>query len=128
MKELRDYTDDELRNELKRRSIERRKTSRKEIVYVEFEATIKEADTTTTTRGKNKFKPFQFWRYCVTDSTSELAELHPWCVYYLKQGAFNRCTAPKVGDRVKLRYRRTKCNSEIYDFKKAKIVEIIKVD
>lgn len=125
MKELRDYTDDELRNELKRRSIERRKTSRQEIVYVEFEATIKEADIASTLRGKNKFKPFQFWRYCVTNATCELANLHPYGLFYLKQGAFKRDTAPKVGDRVKLRYRRTKCNSEIYDFKKAKIVEII---
>ena len=42
MKELKDYTDDELRNELKRRANERRKDTPREIVYVEFEATIKE--------------------------------------------------------------------------------------
>ena len=44
MKELKDYTDEELRNELKRRANERRKDTPREIVYVEFEATIKKVD------------------------------------------------------------------------------------
>ena len=34
--------------------------------------------------------------------------------------------APKVGDRVRLRYRRTKKGFEAFDLDKAKIVEIIR--
>lgn len=43
----------------------------------------------------------------------------------LKQGLFKRNDSPQVGDRVKLRYRRTKSN-ESFDIWKTKIVEIIK--
>lgn len=39
MKELKDYTDEQLREELKRRAKERRKSTPREIVYKEFEAT-----------------------------------------------------------------------------------------
>ena len=44
----------------------------------------------------------------------------------MKQGTFKRENAPKVGDRVKLRYRRTKKQHEYFDFSKAKIIGIIK--
>ena len=40
MKDLQNYTDDELREELKRRAIERIKNTPREIVYKEFDATI----------------------------------------------------------------------------------------
>ena len=42
----------------------------------------------------------------------------------MKQGCFKRNNAPKIGDKVKLRYRRTK-GYEIFDLVKAKIVEIV---
>ena len=40
MKELKDYTEEELREELKRRVLERRKNTPRRIEYVEFEATV----------------------------------------------------------------------------------------
>lgn len=48
--------------------------------------------------------------------------------FALKQGVFTKATAPKVGDRVLLRYRKTKkhgTNKEYFDFIKAKIVKVL---
>lgn len=49
--------------------------------------------------------------------------------FALKQGIFNKKTAPKVGDRVLLRYRKTKMHSgsgkESFDFWAAKIVKVL---
>lgn len=49
--------------------------------------------------------------------------------FALKQGIFNKKTAPKVGDRVLLRYRKTKRHSgsgkESFDFWAAKIVKVL---
>ena len=48
--------------------------------------------------------------------------------FALKQGAFTKATRPKVGDRVLLRYRKTKkhgSNREYFDFIKAKIVKVL---
>ena len=127
MRTLQDYTDEELREELRRRAQEKRKSQKREIVYVEFKATIDKVDNTLsyTANGAIKYKPFAFWRYEVKDCSYEFAKInsHVNC-FYLKQGCFKRDNAPQVGDRVKLRYRRTK-NNEIFDLAKAKIIEII---
>ena len=48
--------------------------------------------------------------------------------FALKNGVFNKSTAPKVGDRVLLRYRKTKKYSkgnEYFDFINAKIVKVL---
>ena len=128
MKELKDYTDDQLREELKRRAIERRKNTPREIVYKEFEATVAELYNIKCKRldGSIAYKPFCFWRYRLSACTSDLANQHLWNDYYLEHNVFKRDNAPKVGDRVKLRYRRTKKGHEVFDLNKAKIVEIIK--
>lgn len=44
MKDLQNYTDDQLREELQRRAIERRKNTPRKIVYIEFEATVASLD------------------------------------------------------------------------------------
>ena len=127
MRTLQDYTDEELRKELRRRVQEKRKSQKHEIVYVEFKATIDKVDNTLsyTANGAIKHKPFMFWKYEVKDCSYEFAKInnHVNC-FYLKQGCFKRSNAPQIGDRVKLRYRRTK-NNEIFDLAKAKIIEII---
>ena len=132
MKELKDYTDEELRNELKRRAVERRKDTPREIVYVEFEATIKKVDNILCTnfygKGLHKYKAFSLWKYVIEDWTLTCPNANQILTgrrLELKQGLFKRSDSPQVGDRVKLRYRRTKCN-ESFDIWKAKIVEIIK--
>jgi hypothetical protein len=47
-------------------------------------------------------------------------------VYKLARGVFKKDNAPQVGDRVKLRYRRTNRGYEGFDMDKARIVEIVK--
>lgn len=128
MKDLQNYTDEQLREELKRRAIERRKNTPREIVYKEFEATVASLDNVIckNSDGSIKYRPFQFWRYSLSDCTSDIANQRLWNDYYLKHNVFKRDNAPKVGDRVKLRYRRTKNGHEAFDLNKAKIVEIIK--
>ena len=128
--ELKDYTDDELREELKRRAIERRKNTPRETIYIEFEATIKKVDNIYCTnfygKGQHKYKVFSLWRYILEDWT--LDREHNTIEsrgFELKPNTFKKNEAPQVGDRVKLRYRRTK-GYECFDIWKAKIVEIIK--
>lgn len=45
----------------------------------------------------------------------------------MAQLAIKRDSCPQIGDRVKLRYRRTKKQHEQIDLSKAKIVEIISI-
>lgn len=131
-KELKDYTDDELREELKRRAEERRKDTPREIVYVEFEATIKEIDNIFMAdyygKGLHKYKAFSLWKYVIEDWTLTCPNANQILTgrrLELKQGIFKRDDSPQIGDRVKLRYRRTK-GCESFDIWKTKIVEIIK--
>lgn len=126
MKNLYEYTDDELRAELKRRAIEKRKNTPRDIKYVEFEATIKCVNNIKTKwRNQVWYNQFSTWTFSVKECTSELANKYPWNNYKLGKG-FNKSNYPKVGDVVKLRYRRTKKEHEVFDLSKAKIVEIIK--
>lgn len=132
MKPLQDYTDDELREELKRRATERRKNTPREIIYVEFEATIKEIDNIFTRnyygKGLHKYKPFSLWKYIIEDWTLACPNANQILNgrrLELKQGLFKRNDSPQIGDRVKLRYRRTK-GHESFDIWKTKIVEIVK--
>lgn len=127
MKELKDYTEEELRNELKRRAVEKRKHTPREIVYIEFEATVKSIDNIQFTdwNGKVKYKPFVFWKFKVKDWTTPV-NIKYYDEFYLKQGCFKRDNAPKVGERVKLKYIRRNGYFEISNIRNAKIIEIVK--
>lgn len=121
------FTDEQLRQELKRRSAERRKNQKHEITYIEFDAIIKSIDNIQpyNSNGNIKYKPLVFWKYKVDNCSYEFARINKHVnEFYLKQGCFKRDNAPQIGDKVKLRYRRTK-GAEIFDLCKAKIVEII---
>lgn len=127
MKELKDYTDDELREELKRRSIEKRRNTPKKIEYVEFEATVDSIDGYRENYIGTRFnKPFTLWSYRVKDCSYEFANQYLWNDYKLFLGKFNKSNAPKVGDRVRLRYRKTKNPHEVFMLSRAKIIEILK--
>ncbi len=128
MKELKDYTEEELRQELKRRVLERRKNTPRRIEYVEFEATVCGISNTWSNCQGREFKyPFVLWTYQVKDCSIALANFRPENDYKLKGGVFNKGNAPKVGDRVRLRYRRTKGRLESVDLAKARITEIVNV-
>ena len=126
MKSLEDYTDEELKSELKRRAYIKMKNTPRQTTYIEFEATVKSVENITNTcwSGKVSYKPITVWRYNVEDWTTHV-DIKYHNTFYLKQGVFKKDTAPKEGDRVKIRYRRTKSNHEILDIANAKIVEII---
>ena len=126
MKDLKDYTDDELREELKRRSVDRRRNTPRKIECVEFEATVCGISNTWSNYQGREFKcPFVLWTYLVKDCSCELANVRSDNDYKLKCGVFNKGNAPKVGDRVRLRYRRTKGRLESVDLARAKITEIL---
>lgn len=127
MNDLDKYTDDELRDELKRRAIERRKNTPREIIYKEFEATVyKVYNIKDTYNGRERFLPFSQWDYRVTDIVCDYKGVVIPDVFRLACGVFTKSNAPKVGDRVKLRYRIHKKTFEGFDMAKARIVEIIK--
>ena len=76
MKELKDYTEEELREELKRRVLERRKNTPRRIEYVEFEATVSGiGNTWSNCRGREFKYPFVLWTYQVKDCSCELANV-----------------------------------------------------
>ena len=128
MKDLKDYTDEELRQELKRRVVERRKNTPRKIEYVEFEATVSRVDNLRCNYLGTEYKrPFLLWTYKVKDCSYGLASTCLENEYKLKGGVFNKSNAPKEGDRVKLRYRRTKGRFESVDLSMAKIVGIVNV-
>lgn len=127
MEELKNFTDEELRQELKRRSAERRKNQKHEIKYIEFDAIVKRIYNVQycSSNGSITYKPFVSWKYQVDNCSYEFARVNKHInEFYLKKGCFKRDNAPKIGDKVKLRYRRTK-GYEGFDLYKAKIVEIV---
>lgn len=127
MNDLLKYTDDQLREELKRRARERRANTPREIVYKEFEATIVQVyNVKQKYNGHTYYLPFEQWSYRVNDVTSDFVRMHYGDMYKLARGIFKKDNAPQVGDRVKLRYRRTKRGYEGFDMDKARIVEVIK--
>lgn len=126
-KMLESCTDDELRDELKRRQKERMKNAAREVMYVEFEATVSGVDNLGRNFLGTEFKrPFILWTYKVEDCSLDLAAGYPDNEYKLKTGLFNKGNAPEKGDRVKLRYRRTKGRFESVDLARARIVGVVK--
>ena len=131
MMKLEDYTDDELKAELKRRQIERRKTTpRKKTEYVEFLGVVASIDCKENYRtgGIQKYKPFSKWVYRIKDMEPMQGDVPYW---YFEQSrdfnldkTFNKNNAPKEGDIVVLRVRKCK-NFSYYSFTNAKIVRII---
>lgn len=127
MKDLQNYTDDQLREELKRRAKERRANTPREIVYKEFEAYIVQINNVKQKyNGHTSYLPFEQWSYKVDGIVSDFPSINRSKVYKSARGVFKKDTAPRVGDRVKLRYRKRKNSYEGFDMDKARIVEIIK--
>ena len=127
MEDLKRYTDDQLREELKRRARERRANTPREIVYKEFEATIVQiSNVKQKYNGHTSYLPFEQWSHKVDGIVSDFPSINSSKVYKLARGVFKKDNAPQVGDRVKLRYRRTKKGYEGFDMDKARIVEVIK--
>lgn len=124
--DLKDYTTEELRAELKRRRVQAMKEAKKQIpAYKEFTATVKGLH--------NSWANINGYVYSVTDVEAHNSDIKQELLnsimlkgFSLQANTFNKETAPKIGDKVLLRYKRHKTQKvEIFDFTKAKIVEVL---
>lgn len=124
--ELSDYTTEELREELKRRRVQAMKEAKKQIpAYKEFTATVKELH--------NSWGNINGYVYSVKDAEPHNCDIESrffdnigWKGFGLQTNTFNKETAPKIGDKVLLRYRRHKTQKvESFDFMKARIVDVL---
>lgn len=105
---------------LKRRvNIARMKAIREKPKYYYWEGTVVEV--------MKRYNRFAYWKFKI--DSEELAAneifsyLNKWHGFEMISGAFNMTTAPKVGDRVKLRYRVVK--SHFCPYRDSKIVSVI---
>lgn len=118
--ELSDYSNEQFKAELKRRAnIARMKAIREKPKYYYWEGTVIEI--------LRRYNRFAKWKFKI-DSEELLASgkfsyLNRWHAFEMLSGAFNMTTAPKVGDRVKLRYRVVK--SHFRSYIDSKIVSVI---
>ena len=98
MSDLLLYSDDELREELKRRARERRANTPREIVYKEFEATIVQIyNVKQKYNGHTSYLPFEQWSYRVNEITSDLARMYPKEVYNWLVAYSKKTMHPKLG-------------------------------
>lgn len=124
--ELKDYTTEELREELKRRRTQAIKEAKKSMpIYKEFTAVVKDISSNHCTN-------IHRWGYYLINAEPYNCEIdtnlinRSWNSYALKSNTFNKSTAPRKGDKVLLRYKRHKTKQyEIFDVKIAKIVEVL---
>ena len=110
---LQDYTTDELKAELKRRVTEARKVANanrdRKCKYLYAEGTVVKV---LNTIGRVEL-PFLDWRFKVQIDAEDVAKLGilTWNVdsyHNTDRAKFNKSTAPKEGDRVRLKCRVTK--------------------
>lgn len=117
--ELSDYSNEQLA-ELKRRSnIARMKAIREKPKYYYWEGTIVDI--------LKRYNRFANWKFKIDSeelaANENFSYLNKWHGFEMISGAFNMTTAPKVGDRVKLRYRVVK--SHFRSYRDSKIVSVI---
>lgn len=118
--ELSDYYNEQLKAELKRRSnIARMKAIREKPKYYYWEGTIVDI--------LKRYNRFANWKFKIDSeelaANESFSYLNKWHGFEMISGAFNMTTAPKVGDRVKLRYRVVK--SHFRSYRDSKIVSVI---
>lgn len=110
---LQDFTTDELRAELKRRATEARKAANanrdRKAKYLYAEGTVVKVYNTI---GRVK-RPFLDWRFKVRIDAEDEVKLgiSTWNMdsyHNVDRAKFNKSTAPKEGDRVRLKCRVTK--------------------
>lgn len=110
---LQDYTTDELRAELKRRAVEARKAANtdrdRKHKYLYAEGTV--INVHNTSGGRRL--PFSDWTFKVhiDDEYAAKLNIQTWNIdiyHTVNRAKFKKSTAPKEGDRVRLKCRVTK--------------------
>lgn len=118
--ELKDYTTEELREELKRRAKEARLNApRKKPKYIEIEATI------TNIYHYSYSKSFLQTEYTISTSDDRVSSYDLDRRYKLKNGCFRKDNTPKIGDTVIIGHLLTKARNSFSGFN-AKIMKIVK--
>lgn len=117
---LPDYSNEQLKAELKRRvNIARMKAIREKPKYYYWEGTVVEV--------MKRYNRFAYWKYKIDSeelaASEKFSYLNKWHAFEMLSGAFNMTTAPKVGDKIKLRYRVVKSHFRFY--RDSKIVSVI---
>lgn len=108
---LENYTDDELRNELKRRAKEKRKlSSRKPTEYIYLKGIVYHIDNVKIYRPNCvRYKPFSQWTFRLTDlECADNPKVVNWAFYTYFKCSRTKGNAPKVGDNVIVKIRKTK--------------------
>lgn len=131
MKTLQEYTDEELRTELKRRQLEKmRNAPRKPTEYIEFTGVVTEIDNVQFRYigGGCRYKAFNLWQYKLQDFVTLQGRIpEDWyrnTPTFKAHASFRKSNAPQIGDTVKLKVRATK-HGGYWNFKNAKIIEVI---
>ena len=125
------YTDEELREELKRRAkMKRINAIRKPTEYIYLKGIVYHIDNITY-KGKNwkgeeyvKFKPYSQWRFRLEDMECEEPKALNWAFHSYFKCSLPKYKAPKLGDKVVIKIRKPKIFTPS-DVRNGKIIEII---
>lgn len=120
---LEDYTTEQLREELKRRAKIARENARKEgsnkPAYAFVSGVVKRVENPDGSFSRRK------WHIEVSKEFAAEHSIPQVYTYYLLGGAFTKDTAPKEGDKVRLKCRLTKALPK-FTLTRARVIEIIK--
>lgn len=125
------YTDEELREELKRRAkIKRANAVRKPIEYVYLKGIVYHIDNITY-QGKNwkgeeyvKYKPYAHWGFMLEDMECDEPKVLNWGFHSYFKCALPKHKAPKLGDKVVIKIRKPKMFMPS-NVRQGKIIEIV---
>ena len=120
------YTDDELREELKRRAKMRRANAvRKPTEYIYLKGIVYHIDNISY-QDKNyiRYKPYAHWKFRLEDMECNEPKALNWAFHTYFKCSLPKYKAPKVGDKVVIKIRKPKVfmPSNVRD---SKIIEII---
>ena len=116
--ELKNFTTEELREELKRRAKEARlNAGRKKSEYIEIIGVV--------TKITNNRKSFMYGQYSLDIKDNRVKDCDKYTTYTLKTGKFKKDNYPQVGDTVLIKQRLTKAVN-FFMARYAKIDSIIK--
>lgn len=125
---LSQFTDEQLREELKRRAKEKRVLQgRKETEYIYLKGVVVKIDNLACTwGGKVKHKPYSLWEYRLTGLECDEPRVVNWCFHEPKfKCALRKAESPKIGDKVVVKIFKPKVLMPS-NVRTGRIVEVVK--
>lgn len=126
---LSNFTDEQLRSELKRRANERRKNAvRKPTEYLNLIGIVYHIDNIKWYRanGDVRYKPFSKWKFRLADTECADVRVVNWAFHCdFKCKNIKKADAPKLGDKVVVQIRKVK-QLMPSNVRNGKIVKILK--